>query len=365
MQDARHRGVRTGHRVGSSQSAVRVGPLYGIVTVTRELGVNPDEILDPFGLSAVQFDDPDFEIPYVIAGRLLARCAKATQCPHFGLLAGISAHPSSLGLPGFLLPNSPDVGTALRALVQNLDLHDQGGVAILEVKDKSTVLGYAIHQSNVEGIDHIYDLSIALGCSIMRQLCGARWNPTEVLLSRRQPPDLKSYRRFYRAPLRFDMARNALVFPSRWMKHTLTNADALLHRHLEQQANELHTRRRTNIVHATHRLLRTSMMSGNCTANEIATRLGMHERTLHRRLREQGTSFQLELNAVRYETARQLLDASAMPIARIAESLNYSDVSAFNRAFKRWTGFTPARWRAKNLATLKHISDDFRIDETA
>lgn len=75
----------------------------------------PDEILDPFGLSAVQFDDPDFEIPYVIAGRLLARCATATQCPHFGLLAGICAHPSSLGVPGFLLTNSPDVGTALRS----------------------------------------------------------------------------------------------------------------------------------------------------------------------------------------------------------------------------------------------------------
>jgi hypothetical protein len=59
--------------------------------------------------------------------------------------------------------------------VQNLDVHDQGGVAVSEVKGKSTVIGYAIHQPNVEGIDHVYDLSIALGCSTMRQLCGARF----------------------------------------------------------------------------------------------------------------------------------------------------------------------------------------------
>jgi AraC-like DNA-binding protein len=107
------------------------------------------------------------------------------------------------------------------------------------------------------------------------------------------------------------------------------------------------------------------MMSGNRTANEIAARLGMLERTLHRRLREQGTSFQLELNAVSHETARQLLDARAMPGASVVETLTYSDVSAFNRAFKRWTAFTPARSRAKNLTPLKHICDDFRIDETA
>jgi hypothetical protein len=82
------------------------------------------------------------------------------------------------------------VGTALQALAKNFDLHDQGGVPVLDVQGKSTRLGYAIHQSHVEAIDHIYDLSIAVGCRIMRQLCGAGWNPAEVHFSRRQQPDL-------------------------------------------------------------------------------------------------------------------------------------------------------------------------------
>lgn len=321
------------------------------MTVTRDLGVNPDEILEPFGLSTVQFDDPDFEIPYVTAGRLLAHCANATQCLHFGLLVGIRAHPSALGLPGFLLLNAPDVGTALQALVKNFDLHDQGGVPVLDVQGKSTRLGYAIHQSHVEAIDHIYDLSIAVGCRIMRQLCGAGWNPAEVHFSRRQQPDLKPYSRFYRAPLRFNMDRNAIMFPSRWMKHTLPSADALLHRHLKQEANALHTLRHANFVNDTRRLLCTSMMTGHFTINDIAEQFCMHERTLHRRLREEGTSYELELDAVRYDVARQLPGGSTMPIASIAETLNYSGASAFNRAFKRWAGFTPARWRDVNTAS--------------
>jgi AraC-like DNA-binding protein len=321
------------------------------MAVTRALGANPVEILEHFGLSTVQFDDPDFEIPYVTAGQLLARCAKATQCPHFGLLVGVRACPSTLGLPGFLLLNAPDVGTALRALVQNLDLHDQGGVPVLDIQGKSTLLGYAITQSHVEATDHIYDLSIAVGCSIMRRLCGEGWNPTEVHFSRRRPPDLKPYRRFYRSPLRFDMDRNAIVFPSGWMNHKVPSADALLHRHLEREADELHMLRQANIVSVTRRILRTSMMTGNCTIKDIAGQLCMHERTLHRRLREEGTSFQLELDAVRYDVARQLLAGSAMPIASIAETLDYSGVSAFNRAFKRWAGFTPAYWRTRNTAS--------------
>jgi AraC-like DNA-binding protein len=351
MQDARDDRRKPRSRSSKDEGSVRVGPLSGIVPVTRELGVNPDEIFEHFGFTPTQFDDPDFEIPYVTAGRLLARCAKATRCPQFGLLVGIRARPSTLGIPGFLLLNAPDVGTALGTLVQNLDLHDRGGVPLLDMQGKSTRLGYAICQLHVEASDLIYDLAIAVGCNIMRCLCGGGWNPTEVCLSRNSPPDLKPYRRFYRAPVRFNMDRNTLQFPNRWLNHKIPGADALLHRHLAREADELHSLRQVNIVSNTRRLLRTSMMNGHCTVNEIAKQLCMHERTLHRRLREEGTSYQLELDAVRCETARQLLAGSTMPIARIAATLNYSSVSAFNRAFKRWTGSTPARWRNGNTAS--------------
>ena len=147
------------------------------------------------------------------------------------------------------------------------------------------------------------------------------------------------------------MNRNSLRFPTRWINHKIPSADPLLHRHLVREANELHTQRKENIVSNTRRLLRTSLMNGHWTVNEVARQLCMHERTLHRRLHEEGTSFQRELDAVRDEIARQLLDGSTMPIVRIAATLNYSSVSAFNRAFKRWTGVSPARWRAGNTAS--------------
>jgi AraC-like DNA-binding protein len=351
MQDANHNTGKPRSRSSKREGLVRVGPLSGIVNVTRELGVNPEEVFEHFGITTAHFEDTDFEIPYITAGRVLARCAQATYCPHFGLLVGIRASPSTLGIPGFLLQNASNVGAALRDLIQNLDLHDQGGAPILNIQRNFTLLGYAIHQDSVEGVEQIYDLSIAVGCNIMRRMCGGEWSPREVRLSRRPPPDLRPYRQFYRAPLRFNADRNALMFPNHWLNHRIPSADALLHRHLEREADELHTLRQPNIVNDTRRLMRTSIMTGNCTIRDIAGQLCMHERTLHRRLREEGTSFQLELDAVRYDIARQLLAGSAMPIASIAETLNYSGVSALNRAFKRWTGFTPARWRAINTAS--------------
>jgi AraC-like DNA-binding protein len=328
-------------------AVVRVGPLMGLSVVLQELGHEPGPIFDSVGFKPAQFADPDTEISYVAGSRLLANCVAATECRHFGLLVGARAGPSCLGVAGFMLWSAADVGTALRGLVQHLELHDQGSVLTLLTRGDVTRLGFAIHQSSAKVTEQIYDLSIALICNIMRDLCGEEWNPTEVLLPRRQPQDLAPYRCFFRAPLRFNTEQCGVVFPTHWLDHRIASANALLHRHLEQEADELHGLRHADLIINLRGLLRKSLAAGHCTVSDIARALHIHERTLNRRLHEESTSFRKELDDVRLEMARQFLANSAMPIARIAKALNYADVSAFSRAFKRWTGKTPAQWRAR------------------
>lgn len=342
--------VRAGKQSNHNKAFVRVGPLMSIVAILLELGHEPGPVFDSAGLKPTQFEDPDFEIPYIDAGRLLASCTAVTGCRHFGLLVGEHAGPSSLGVAGFMLRSAPDVGSALRSLVQHLDLQDQGGVPTLHVSGNVTKLGYDIILPGVAAADQIYDITMAIACNIMRGLCGKGWNPDEVLLSTLQPQNLAPYRRFFRAPLHFNAEQSVVVFPTRWLDHQIPSADALLHRHLEKEAAELHNLRNpdTDIVSSLHRLLRQSLVSRQCTVPDLARQLHIHERTLNRRLQEEGTSFRRELDTIRYEMARHFLVESAMPIARIARALNYADVSAFSRAFKRWAGMTPAQWRMHN-----------------
>ncbi len=347
MEDTQHRKTPLRSPRSLADGVVRVGPLMSVPAVLRELGRDPEPIFASAGLKPAQFADADTEISYVAAGRLLARSVAATGCRHFGLLVGEHAGPSSLGIAGFMLRSAPDVGTALRGLVQHLHLHDQGGVPILLIKGSVTLLGYAIHQSGAEATDQIYDLSMAIGCNIMRGLCGESWNPTEILLSRRPPRDLEPYRKFFRAPLHFNAEQSAVVFRSRWLDHHIPSADPLLHRHLEKEAIELQALRDANTTGHLRGLLRKSLLAHKCTVTDVARQLCIHERTLNRKLQKLGTSFRHELDDIRYEMSRQLLADSAMPLAKIATTLNYADVSAFSRAFKRWTGITPAQWRAQ------------------
>jgi len=342
-QRARVRAQRT-----PADGVVRVGPLMSIPAILRDFGCEPGPILASLGFKPTQFEDPDIRIPYVAASKLLARCVAATGCRHFGLLVGERAGPSSLGIAGFMLRTAPDVGTALRGLVRHLDLHDQGGVPTLITSGGVTLLGYVIYQPGVAAAEQIYDLSMTIACNIIRALCGASWNPTEVLLSRRPPRDSAPYRRFFRAPVRFGEDQSAVAFPTRWLDHRLPSADPLLHRHLEREAGERHAYEDANLVGALRRLLRQCLSTQKCSITDVARQLDMHERTLNRRLRAEGTTFRRELEEIRYGVAQRFLTEGAAPLAEIATVLDYADASAFSRAFKRWSGITPGEWRARN-----------------
>lgn len=329
-------------------ASVRVGPLVSLPAALRSLGCDPIPIFKQAGLNLAQFADPDFRIPFVAGSKLLASCVTETGCDHLGLLLGERAVPSHLGLAGFLLRSAPNVGAALRGLLDYLQLHDEGGVPTLARDGDTTFLGYAIHLSGVEAQDQINDLSVAMACQIMRGLCGDSWKPREVLFMRRTPRDLARYKRFFQAPMRFDSDQSAVAFPTRWLNYALSSQDSLLHDHLVKQAEDLCANQEKDFAGELRRLLRQCLMSGECAAPAIAKQLGMHERTLNRRLESEGTNFRLQLEQVRYTVAQQLLSATNANLAEIAVSLGYASTSAFIHAFKRWSGVAPAHWRTRH-----------------
>lgn len=329
---------------------VRVGPLMSVPAILREFDCTPEEVLGKSGFNLAQFEHPDTEIPFLAGSKLLARCVAATGCQHFGVLMGERAGTSSLGLTGFILRSAPNVNAALRALLRHLELHDTGGVPILATRGEVSSLGYAIYLPGVEAADQIYDLSTAMACNIMRDLCGQDWNPTRVFLTRQRPHDLAPYKRLFRTPIQFDAEQNAVAFPTHLLDHPLTSADPALFRHLEEEANGLHDSRPLNTTGSVHRLLRQSLAGRHFTASDIARQLDMHERTLHRHLEKEGTTFRRELEGIRYEVARQLLSKSKTPLSGIANALGYTEPSTFIRSFKRWSGTTPTQWRSHHGA---------------
>lgn len=328
-------------------ATVRIGSVWPIPELLREYGADPAAVLRDAGLEPTLFDDRQNLVSFAARGRLLDRCVQATGCRHFGLLVGQRGGLQSLGLVGLLAKNSSDVGTALQNLVGHFRLHQRAAVTRLEVDGDVAMLTYDLLPPDLEGVEQTYDGVVAVMLNIMRSLCGPDWKPLEARFAHRRPDDVRPFRRFFGVPLTFDAERCALVFESHWLKSRTRDADPELQRLLQNQVDALQPGTDEDFASHVRSILRTALLTGHGSATQVAELLGMHPRTLSRRLQSLGTSFQQLVDEVRFGIARQMLEHTSIDVSEIAASLDYSDASAFTRSFRRWSGTTPALWRAQ------------------
>jgi AraC-like DNA-binding protein len=329
------------------EGRVRVAPLRHIPEVLSSFGLPIEPLLDEVGLPRNVFTQLEGTVDVETAAQLLALCAEHTKCAHFGLLVGQKAMPESLGLIGLSMLHSADVGTALRGLILTLHLHGRAVVPTLVVRDDVALFGVSLYSDYGVGVPHVADLAIAMGCNLMRAMCGPKWMPNEVLFSHRAPDDRRPYSRFFKAPLRFGADHTALVFPSSWLGHRVPGANRDRRRALQQAITVLLSQQDFNLLTKVRRALFALIVQNDVSVEGVAAMLGMHRRTLNRRLAEHGTTIAKMLNQVRFQLARQLLSETELPFVEIAMTLNYTDASTFTRAFRSWSGVTPSAWRAR------------------
>ncbi|MEH6584631.1 MAG: AraC family transcriptional regulator [Halioglobus sp.] len=324
---------------------VRVAPVASIPLVLEQLGFEPAATLAEMKFDIQLFDNSDNVIPYAARTRLLQQCAEKTGCRHFGHLMGRNTGPSSYGIAGFIMQQSPDVITALRSFVRYAHLHVSGAAVYLEEGPESAFLGYSILESGIEATEQIADAAITAAFNILRALCGTAWRPTIVCFVHPKPENIRPFKQYFNAPLLFNAEQNGVAFSSTWLQAPLTGADPDLRVLLQTQINLLEIRHSDDFAEQVRRVLHSAVLMHQATAAHVSDLFSIHQRTMNRRLRDCGTCFRVLLSESRAEVTRQLLRDSSKSLSEIASTLDYADASTFARAFRRQSGKTPSAWR--------------------
>lgn len=333
----------------TSPSMLRISTVHGLPDVLRELGQSPSQVIDDLGFEPTLFDNSDNRITLAERGRLLECCAKASGCPHFGLLVGQKDGLDQLGIVGLLARHAPDVGTALRRLSRHFHLQAQGVEIGLAVDGGRALFSYAIVEKGVTGNDQAGDGAVAAQVNIMRELCGPDFKALAAWFVRPPPNTLEPYRNFFQVRLRFDAPTYGLEFSSSWLTRRLPSTDEALAQLIADKISTLENQKAEDLSQNVRRLMQTALAFNHVDARHIASMLGMHVRTYHRRLRVKGTSHRELLDQTRMALACRLLEYSSKDIGEVSELLGYAESRSFIRAFKRWTATTPARWRRQQI----------------
>jgi AraC-like DNA-binding protein len=190
------------------------------------------------------------------------------------------------------------------------------------------------------------DVTFATLIELGRRGTGQRITPSRMELAR---PNSRSdvHRKYFGCPIRFGAAADVMVLKSADLHapfpgHNPEMLDLLtpaLSSALEEIQVQDSTGERVKI------LLKRNLASGRPELSQVARDMGLSERTLQRRITEEGTTFRELLSDARRDLGRQLLCSRDMSINEVAYLLGYQDTNAFHRAFREWEGVSPARWR--------------------
>jgi AraC-like DNA-binding protein len=317
----------------------RVAPILALGKLIRMQGGDPDAIFRAANIDERDLADPDGVLPIALRGELMARAAQTTGCEHFGLLLGAQSGIRELGTLGELMLKHSSVGEALEALETFWLPQNPPEGAFVRRSGDQAALAYAVYDGNIPGMAQRQDCALAMGLNIMRDMLGADWRPTGVNLMRREPHDPELYANFFGASCRFNTTRSELIFPATMLDVRLKNPDAkatVLARHsIDDHDWSGYVQR------IAYRLL----LQGECSQKRVAAVLRVSDRTLVRKLGNSGVTYQQLFEGARYSASRNLIRETNLTIAEIAAALGYNEASSFTRAFQRWSGMAPARWR--------------------
>jgi len=192
-------------------------------------------------------------------------------------------------------------------------------------------------------IDAIFALVTELG----RRGTKTKLHPKRLELARPAEPE-NGLEEYFGCPVKYRAARDALILRAADLHLPfVTHNEELLQILAPQLEQKLQERQTPQSILKQVKWVLTRLLSGSRPdLPMVAKELGMSERTLQRRITDEGTTFRQLLSETRHELVRQYLGNASVEITEAAFLVGYEDPNSFYRAFRSWEGQTPAEWRA-------------------
>jgi AraC-like DNA-binding protein len=325
---------------------VPAGLLFPLVQAVKPWGVASADLLGPLGLSEEALSQPLIRFPLAVYISVMDRARTLTGEPGIGFAWGLQMKISTFGALGFATMTSATLGDALALAMQLAALGStaEGLRLIVENGIASIVLD---EHADFGPVRDVLAVARLTGLWTIAQAITGRDLQASAEVAFEEPA---YYRRFsHLVPtVRFGQPTTRALIPAEALAYPLVMSNPVaLRLASEQCARELESLGaggrflhgiRGHLFDARGRLR---------SAPQVAVEAGMSERTLRRRLAENGATFSTIVDRERRDRALVLLRDGSLSLQEVADRLGYSAVQSFDRAFLRWTGVTPAAYRRR------------------
>ncbi|MDC0671957.1 AraC family transcriptional regulator [Nannocystis radixulma] len=318
------------------------------VLAAARFGLGPDELGRRLEFNPAILADPHVRVPHPLFLRAWEQVPALCGDPTFGLAAAELLRDAPFDVVDYVCAQGPTLRHAIERMLRYQRLHHDDAELVL-----TTAGGEATLMLRLRGTAcaprHFAEYVVATWMLRARALVGPAMTLRRVAFQHGSPTDIEPHRRLFAAPLAFHAVASGLSFRAELLDAPVRGGDPSLGALLERHADDLLARlpARDDLIHRvkTHvvRALPGELPALEATAKALAT----STRTLQRALQAEGTTYQTLVDEVRRDLSLGYLREAQRTVSEIAFLVGFTEVAAFTRAFRRWTGEVPSAWRQR------------------
>lgn len=293
--------------------------------------------MDPAGLKA-----GDNRYSQEMVSRLWRVAVRETGETCFGLRVAEQIRPSTFNVVGYAMSCSSCLGESLHRFARFAKLISNSATVSLSERPGRLSLSFEFDTGGAPPIFQTIDTVLAGVVCFSSWIAGEEVKPLEVYFRHQRPADISDYTRLLKCPIYFSQDMDCVVFDAADMTRPVLSADDQLASLLDTVAIAKLAQLNERFSHKVRDCLKFQFADGEVSRLRTAELMYMTERTLLRRLKDEGTTFQEVLDNLREELAYEYLRRPDMTIQIVSSMLGFSEPSTFSRAFKRWTGRRPS-----------------------
>lgn len=333
-----------------------VGFVHSLSSALQRRGLDPNALLDAYGLDAARLSEPRARLSIPRYMRLGHAAIQLTGDPSLGLEMGQLRKAGHLGLVGVTSAQAPTVREAARTLIRFEPLYAtnyRGASSFHEEPDGAWLRFYSISPYNGYN-QFVVDTVLASWITQLSSVAGVQLFPVRTQIEFDRPAYASRYEALFGKPPEFGAERNQI----RLSKASLSlrnpeHCPSTWRQLVELCEAELDERTRTRSLRERVTQLLGPLLKGQePDLSQIAARLQLPPWTLRRKLAEEGTSYRIILNDTRRDLASAYIRDTELAFGEIAWLLGFSSAEAFQRAFKRWNHSTPGEYRRTQRLTV-------------
>jgi AraC-like DNA-binding protein len=347
MRRTRHTSELEGQE--GTMAMIRTDALREFPRLVKRLGGDPVAILRKFRIEPRTIESRNGTIPYRAMVQLLEYASVELNCPDFGMRLAAEQQGKIINPMALAVRNSPTLYEAFKYCEDHVHVFSEGIEISMEKlpNDPRTFVRFNITLKRLSHQRQQIEYLISYSHRVQMMITNGQARTREVWFAHRALAPLSVYQANFDAPVQFGQTMNGLFLDERDMHLPLPDAEPRLYEMGRAFIDQNYPAADKTLVKSIRPIVRRLLMERNCTQEHLAAALAMHPRTLQRRLKEEGHSFEAIKDSVRREAALWYLRQRDIPLVEVAAALGYSETSVLSRSCSRWFSASPKKLREK------------------